>query len=392
MSSSKGSVVIAGAGMFGLTASLELHRRGYSVVVVDPGPVPHPLASSNDISRMVRMDYGRDTLYMDLADKAIQGWRDWNQRWGVEMFHEAGLLVVTDQPMASGSFEYETFALLDERGHQPQRIDSGTLTQRFVQWNAEKYVDGYYNPVAGWAEAGNVVARLAEEALACGVELRTGTGVAGLLEDESRVVGVSNTDGSEQRADVVVVTTGAWTPTLLPQLGDVMSPTGQPIFYFKPSDPEPFQAHRFPPWGADIPKTGWYGFPADQEGIVKVANHGLGKSMAPEDSRDLTPDDVSRCRQFLQESLPGLADAPLVNGRRCLYCDTWDGNFWIGRDPSREGLVVAAGGSGHGFKFAPVMGGVIADAVEGIDTPYTRLFAWRPRGERKTEVTRYLGE
>lgn len=392
MSSSKGSVVIAGAGMFGLTASLELHRRGYSVVVVDPGPVPHPLASSNDISRMVRMDYGRDTLYMDLADKAIQGWRDWNQRWGVEMFHEAGLLVVTDQPMAPGSFEYETFALLDERGHQPQRIDSGTLTQRFVQWNAEKYVDGYYNPVAGWAEAGNVVARLAEEALACGVELRTGTGVAGLLEDESRVVGVSNTDGSEQRADVVVVTTGAWTPTLLPQLGDVMSPTGQPIFYFKPSDPEPFQAHRFPPWGADIPKTGWYGFPADQEGVVKVANHGLGKSMAPEDSRDLTPDDVSRCRQFLQESLPGLADAPLVNGRRCLYCDTWDGNFWIGRDPSREGLVVAAGGSGHGFKFAPVMGGVIADAVEGIDTPYTRLFAWRPRGERKTEVTRYLGE
>ena len=392
MSSSKGSVVIAGAGMFGLTASLELHRRGYSVVVVDPGPVPHPLASSNDISRMVRMDYGRDTLYMDLADKAIQGWRDWNQRWGVEMFHEAGLLVVTDQPMAPGSFEYETFALLDERGHQPQRIDSGTLTQRFVQWNAEKYVDGYYNPVAGWAEAGNVVARLAEEALACGVELRTGTGVASLLEDESRVVGVSNTDGSEQRADVVVVTTGAWTPTLLPQLGDVMSPTGQPIFYFKPSDPEPFQAHRFPPWGADIPKTGWYGFPADQEGVVKVANHGLGKSMAPEDSRDLTPDDVSRCRQFLQESLPGLADAPLVNGRRCLYCDTWDGNFWIGRDPSREGLVVAAGGSGHGFKFAPVMGGVIADAVEGIDTPYTRLFAWRPRGERKTEVTRYLGE
>jgi glycine/D-amino acid oxidase-like deaminating enzyme len=341
---------------------------------------------------MVRMDYGRDTLYMDLADKAIQGWRDWNQRWGVEMFHEAGLLVLTDQPIAPGSFEYETFALLDERGHQPQRIDSGTLTQRFVQWNAEKYVDGYYNPVAGWAEAGNVVARLAEEALACGVELRTGTGVAGLLEDESRVVGVSNTDGSEQRADVVVVTTGAWTPTLLPQLGDVMSPTGQPIFYFKPSDPEPFQAHRFPPWGADIPKTGWYGFPADQEGVVKVANHGLGKSMAPEDSRDLTPDDVSRCRQFLQESLPGLADAPLVNGRRCLYCDTWDGNFWIGRDPSREGLVVAAGGSGHGFKFAPVMGGVIADAVEGIDTPYTRLFAWRPRGERKTEVTRYLGE
>ena len=392
MSSSKGSVVIAGAGMFGLTTSLELRRRGHRLVVVDPGPVPHPLASSNDMSRMVRMDYGNDTLYMDLADMAIQGWRDWNQRWGVEIFHETGLLVMTNQPMAPGSFEYETFLLLSERGHQPQRLDSETLAQRFVQWNAEKYVDGYYNPVAGWAEAGNVVARLAEEAIACGVDLRTGTAVTSLLEDGSRVIGVSTTDGCEQRADIVVVTTGAWTPTLLPQLGEVMAAVGQPIFYFKPPDPEPFRAHGFPPWGADIPRSGWYGFPADPEGIVKIANHGLGQSMGPDDSRDLMPSDVSKCREFLRESLPALADAPLVNGRLCLYCDTWDGNFWISRDPTREGLVVAAGGSGHGFKFAPVLGGVIADAVEGIDTPYTRLFAWRPRGERKTEATRYIGE
>ena len=171
-----------------------------------------------------------------------------------------------------------------------------------------------------------------------------------------------------------------------------MAPMGQPIFYFKPPDPEPFQAHIFPPWGADIPRTGWYGFPADQDGIVKVANHGLGRPMGPGDSRDLMPSDVAKCREFLRESLPTLADAPLDHGRLCLYCDTWDGNFWISRDPSREGLVVAAGGSGHGFKFAPVMGGVIADAVEGIDTPYTRRFAWRPRGERKLEATRYIGE
>ena len=392
MSSSKGSVVIAGAGMFGLTAALELHRRGYSVIVVDPGPVPHPLASSNDVSRMVRMDYGNDTLYMDLADKAMQGWHEWNQRWGVELFHQTGLIMVTKQPMAPGSFEYESFTLLSERGHKPQRLDSDTLAQRFGQWNAEKYVDGYYNPQGGWAEAGNVVVRLAEEAVACGIDLRTGAGVVKLLEEGSRVVGVATTDGGEQRADVVVVTTGVWTPSLLPQLGDVMAPMGQPLFYFKPADPDPFQVQRFPPWGSDIPRTGWYGFPANQDGIVKVANHGAGKSMGPDDSRDLTPSDVSKVREFLRESLPGLADAPLANSRLCLYCDTWDGNFWISRDPSREGLVVAAGGSGHGFKFAPVMGGVIADALEGIDTPYTQRFAWRPRGERKAEVTRYVGE
>ena len=392
MSSSTGSVVIVGAGMFGLTASLELQRRGYSVVVVDPGPVPHPLASSNDISRMVRMDYGDDTLYMDLADQAMQGWRDWNKRWGVELFHESGFLVMTSQPMAPGSFEFDSFALLSERGHNPQRLGSRTLAQQYAQWNAEKYIDGYYNPLAGWAEAGQVVACLAAEALTCGIDLRTGTGVASLLEDGSQLLGVATTDGGKQRADVVLITAGAWTPTLLPQLGDVMTAVGQPIFYLRPPDPEPFRAHRFPPWAADTPKTGWYGFPVDQDGIVKVANHGLGKSMGPDDSRDLMPSDVSNCREFLRESLPALADAPLVKGRLCLYCDTWDGNFWIGRDPNREGLVVAAGGSGHGFKFAPVLGGVIADAIEGIDTPYTQRFAWRPRGQRKTESIRYIGE
>ena len=74
------SIVIVGAGIFGLTSSLELRRRGYSVTVIDPGPVPHSLAASNDISRLVRMDYGDDLLYMELAEKAIKGWHAWNQR------------------------------------------------------------------------------------------------------------------------------------------------------------------------------------------------------------------------------------------------------------------------------------------------------------------------
>ena len=91
------SIVIVGAGIFGLTASLELLRRGHSVTVIDPGPVPHPLASSNDTCRMVRMDYGDDRLYVELAEKAIQGWHSWNQSWGEEIYHETGFLLTTDE-------------------------------------------------------------------------------------------------------------------------------------------------------------------------------------------------------------------------------------------------------------------------------------------------------
>jgi hypothetical protein len=76
----------------------------------------------------------------------------------------------------------------------------------------------------------------------------------------------------------------------------------------------------------------------------------------------------------------------------CLYCDTWDGNFWIDRDPEREGLVVAAGGSGHAFKFAPLIGGIIADVVEGRPNRFAHRFAWRDKGRLATEDARFSGQ
>jgi sarcosine oxidase / L-pipecolate oxidase len=84
-----------------------------------------------------------------------------------------------------------------------------------------------------------------------------------------------------------------------------------------------------------------------------------------------------RFRAFLRESFPGLASAPVAATRICLYCDTFDGNFWIARDPERPRLVVAAGDSGHAFKFTPVLGELIADAVECRENPWLGRFAWR---------------
>jgi glycine/D-amino acid oxidase-like deaminating enzyme len=92
----------------------------------------------------------------------------------------------------------------------------------------------------------------------------------------------------------------------------------------------------------------------------------------------VTAEDEKNLREFLASTFPSLADAPFVYTRVCMYCDTHDGHFWIARDPEREGLVVAAGDSGHGFKFAPVLGEIIADAVEGKHYPLLDKFRWRP--------------
>ena len=378
--------------MFGLTASLELVRRGYSVTVLDPGPLPHPLAASNDTSRMVRMDYGDDELYVELAGEAIDGWHEWNQRSGKTLYHEDGFLMASSRPLAPGEFEYDSFHSLSQRGYDLQRMDSGQIMQRYPLWNGVKYTDGYLNPKAGWAEAENTVIWLGHEAKSSGVNICSGIQIAGFIEAGNKVTGVVSADEYRESADLVVVAAGAWTAALLPELTEVMQPVGQPIIYLQPTNPNLYRGPQFPPFAADIPKTGWYGFPANADGIVKISNHGPGRPMTTEEPRDLSAAELSRFNAFIKDTIPSLAEAPIVNSRLCLYCDTWDGNFWIGHHPDKEGLVVAAGGSGHGFKFAPVMGGLIADAVERVDTPYSRRFAWRPKGEATAEAIRYTGE
>ena len=99
---------------------------------------------------------------------------------------------------------------------------------------------------------------------------------------------------------------------------------------------------------------------------------------------------VDLIKGFVDHVFPDLTNAPIQSAKICWYCDAWDGNFIIDHAPSRPGLVVACGGSGHGFKFAPVIGDVIADVV--LDQPNARRerFAWRapPSGEIKTEACR----
>ena len=389
---SQSSIVVAGAGIFGLSGAIELRSRGYSVTVVDPGPVPHPLAASNDVSRMVRMDYGDDKLYSDLGAEAIEGWHAWNERRGRDLYHEDGFLVLTSHPMEGGVVERQSYDLLTAAGWPLERLDSQAVSERFPLWNAEHYVDGYFNPRGGWAEAGEAVSFMVSEAEAAGIEIRASFQVASVIVESGRAVGLRSASGDEYRADAVVVAAGVWTPRLLPEMQDLMTPVAQTLVYLRPNLPERFRPPHFPPWGADIPKTGWYGFPVNAEGVVKLANHGPGRRVDADAPRDADPSVIDYGRQFLSHSLSQLANAPLAGSRACFYNDTWDGDFYITRHPDIEGLTVSTGGSGHGFKFTPALGRVTADVVEGRPNRYADRFAWRSRGDAIKESTRYSGE
>src|SRR5690606_4026256 len=140
----------------------------HTVHLLDPGPLPHPLAASTDISKAIRLDYGPDEDYLRAMETALEGWRRWNREWPEPLLHEVGILFVTPEPMAPGSFELESYRLLTQRGHAPQRLDAAALRQRFPAWADGGYVDGYFNPAGGFAESGRVVARLLAEAQAAG--------------------------------------------------------------------------------------------------------------------------------------------------------------------------------------------------------------------------------
>src|SRR5437762_7817234 len=103
------SIVVVGAGVFGLTAALELRARGWNVTVIDPAVVPAATAASTDISKVVRTDYGADPLYVEMGDAALAGWDRWNREWQTPLYHQDGFLLLSRHAMRPGEFEYDSF-------------------------------------------------------------------------------------------------------------------------------------------------------------------------------------------------------------------------------------------------------------------------------------------
>lgn len=368
---------MVGGGAWGAAAALGAARRGAQVTLLEAGVVPAPLAASTDISKAIRAGYGRDALYTDLMLAALDRWRALNAAWPRPLFHETGVLFLAGAP---GGFEDASFELLAARGAPVTRLDPATIRANFPQWASGRYCGGYFNAAGGWAESGAVVSQLVADARAAGAEVREQAPVVAIEAGAVRLA------RERLEADVIIVAAGAWTPLLLPELADRIRASAHSIFHLQPAAPRRWMAPAHPVFGADIGRTGWYGFPALAEGRLKIAHHGAGPRQSPDGRRSVPFEMQARLRSFLSDALPALADAPLVETRACLYCDTFDGDFLVDRHPDRAGVIVLAGGSGHGFKFTPLVGDWLGALLDGQD-PVPR-FAWRARGADDREDAR----
>ncbi len=373
--------LLIGGGVMGLATAIELRKKGFEVGLLNPDTLPHPLAASTDISKIVRMEYGSDTEYMDMADHCISGWKAWNEQFNDTLYHEVGFLLLTKKPMQAGSNSFEQASLdnLLRKGHRPERLDHQAIKHRFPAFNPEVYTDGFFHSRAGFVESSKVVTSLARYASQLGVDIHEGQTAHIFEEKNGQIRGVHTWEGGWFEAGHVIVCAGHFTQLLVPDLQPFMKATGHPVFHLKPSQPALFSPDRFPVFGADISNTGWYGFPLHPvAGVVKIANHGPGLVLHPEhDERAVYESDVAHLRAFLRESIPTLADDPIVHTRRCLYCDTLDGHFWIDRHPRLSNLTVGAGGSGHAMKMGPVLGEMIAAAALGEAHQWSERYRWR---------------
>ena len=374
--------LILGAGIFGITTALKLCKRKYSVAVLNPGKIPHPLAESTDISKIIRMEYGTDVEYMEMVEECLPVWREWNDLFKEQLYHETGFLLLSknkfeDHPT---SFEAASFSNLLKKGYKPERLAQHDILKLYPAINAEKYADAFYHSIGGYAESGRVVEKLTGYARQLDCTIIEEQTAEQILISNNTATGVKTKEGKTFNASHVIVCAGNLSHILVPAVKPYIKITGHPVFHLKPSQPELFSAEKFPVLAADISNTGWYGFPLHPKAkVVKMANHGNGIELTdPEnDERIVYESDITHLKSFLTQSIPSLANDKIVYTRRCCYADTLDGHFWIDNHPEIKNLTIGTGGSGHAFKMGPVIGDMIAKVAEGKDHKWSARYRWR---------------
>ena len=346
--------LIVGAGIFGITTAIELRKQNYSVAILNPDSIPHSLAASTDISKIVRMEYGADLQYMEMANTSIDGWKAWNDLFKDTLYHEVGFLLLCQKSMETDgqSFEWNSYQSLLKKGFQPQRLDEKLITEKYPVFAKGKFTDGFFHSKAGFVEASRAVEKLTDYARELGVQISEGKKVKELLQENKKVIGVKTEEGEIFQAGHVIVCAGPNTPYLVPDLMPMMKGTGHPVFHVQPSKPDLFSMKKLPVFSTDISNTGWYGFPLHpKEGVIKIANHGKGLELHPDkDERIVYEKDIQKFKKYLTSTIPSLENDPIVFTRRCVYTDTLDGHFWIDQHPEISNLTIGTGGSGHGLK------------------------------------------
>ena len=397
------SILIVGSGVFGLGIAYALAQRpeykDTKITVLDRLAFPAGDGSSIDLSRIVRADYADPAYALLMKEAAVQ----WRGEFGLEgRYSESGLCIVMDDDNDLGknymnkSLENVQAKLGLRRGPREQGGQVTVLESESAIHDVVKGMDGsvgkqgYVNWTSGWAHAEDGVKHMRQLVEATGrVDFQVAQ-VSRLLFNSSytAISGVQTADGKHITADLTILATGAWTPALL-DLRGIASANGQVLSYLELTPAEQESLGSNPTILNE--SNGMFIIPP-RDNILKVARHGYGyanPTTIPHPERDpasnetitvslpythlqdpnlvIPPEGLQTCRAYLAKTIPWLADRAFKYTRMCWYTDTPTSDWLITHHPRYAGLFVATGGSGHGYKFLPVIGERIVDVLQGKD-------------------------
>jgi sarcosine oxidase len=368
-------VVVAGLGAMGSATAYHLAARGARVLGLDRFAPPHALGSSHGKSRIIREAYFEDPLYVPLVRRAYECWSALERESGRRLFLRTGGLMVgpPDGELVTGAVRSAT-----EHGLPYELLAADAVRRRVPGFLPRVDMVGVWEPRAGLLLPELAIAAQLALAAQRGAVLRTDEPVLAWRAGGDVDGGVEiTTPRGTYRARRLVLALGAWTRALLPELDLPLTVERNAVYWFRPARATPlFAPERFPIFICETaPERLWYGFPDTGDG-VKVALHHQGEAADPETvRRTVAPEEVARVRAILEVFMPA-AEGPLVDSTVCLYTNTPDRHFLIDAHPAHPAVLIASPCSGHGFKFAPAIGELLAALASG-ETPRFDLAPFR---------------
>ena len=364
--------IVLGVGGMGSAALLHLARRQLRALGLEQFEVPHELGSSHGLTRIIRLAYWEDQAYVPLLRRAYELWRELEGLAGEKLLVTTGSIDAgpSDSRPVRGALEacrrfdlpYETF-------------DGSALHRRFPGYRLPSNLAAIFQPDGGFLLSERCITAHVNAAVHLGATVHTKERV---IDWEVRGdYAVVHTDRSTYKTRRLVVTAGPWAGKIVRALGPLVSVERQVVMWVTPKQPELFMPDRFPVFYLHGDEGSFYGFPFFPELGFKIGRyHHLRQVVDPDRvDRACHAEDELVLREGIRRYFPD-ADGPVNVLKACLFTNTSDEHFIIDSLSETPRIVVAAGFSGHGYKFCSVVGEILADvALEGHTRHDISLFA-----------------
>ena len=350
--------IVIGVGGMGSATVYHLAKSGARVLGLERFTVPHPFGSSHGLTRIIRLAYSEGSHYVPLLRDAFRRWRELEGVTGASILRVTGGLDIGPR---SGGIVASSRKSCVEHGLPFEELDSDAVNRRFPGYALPAELVAIHQPDAGYLHCETAIRAHADAARSLGAEIVAGVRVRGWDRTPTGVQVA--TDSGRYEAKKLVITAGAWARDLVSALKPLCSPVRQVMLWTKPLAPRIFDPESFPIFVLESPVGNFYGFPDIRGEGFKIGKfHHLHQAVPNPDAmdRECHPEDEAVLREGIEAFFPR-ANGPARRRTACIVTNSPDGHFILDRHPEVEGVFVAAGFSGHGFKFCGVVGRIMAD-------------------------------